>query len=78
MELHLKLMHRLLCCFNEDPNKDYMDILDDMEIINLLIDMKLIEVYSEFYLNLNKSTSKLFINVTSKGQIFISEFNNQS
>ncbi|MDJ1110191.1 hypothetical protein QNJ28_08835 [Macrococcus caseolyticus] len=74
MNLHMKLIHRLLCYFHENPNKNYFGIIDDMEIVNLLIDMKFIEVFIHTYLVDEKNFTGIFIKVTPKGLMFINSY----
>lgn len=68
------LLHRLLSCFYENPEKAYKDIMDDMEILNILIDMKFIEIYSNTYLVNGKYSHNVFIKVTPKGIMFIKSY----
>ena len=76
MNLHLLLLHRLFCYFYENPNKDYFGILEDMEIINLLIDVKLIELIAHVYICKEDNLMSIYIKVTPKGLIFINSYNN--
>ncbi|MDJ1087925.1 hypothetical protein [Macrococcoides caseolyticum] len=76
MELHMILIHRLLCIFSQNPDKDYTADLDGMDIINILIDMKLIHLFLKIYTSDREYDQKLFINVTPKGFLFIKSFNN--
>lgn len=75
MELHMILIHRLLCIFYQNPDKDYTETLDDLEIINLLIEMKLIKISLKIYISESEYDQKLFIIVTPKGLLFIKSFN---
>lgn len=74
MNLHMELMHRLLFCFYENPNKNYFGILDDMEIVNILVDMKLVEIFMHTLINSERKSSSLFIKVTPKGLLFIKSY----
>lgn len=75
MDLHITLIHRLLCIFYQNPDKDYSEALDDMDIVNLLIDMKLIKISLQIYISESEYDQKLFIIVTQKGLLFIKSFN---
>ncbi|PKE39177.1 hypothetical protein [Macrococcoides caseolyticum] len=76
MDLHMILIHRLLCIFCQNPYKDYTEFLDNMDIINILIDMKLIQLSLKIYISEREYDQKLFIKVTPKGLLFIKSFNN--
>lgn len=75
MDLHITLIHRLLCIFYQNPDKDYSEALDDMDIVNLLIDMKLIQISLQIYISESEYDQKLFVIVTQKGLLFIKSFN---
>lgn len=75
MEHHMALLHRLLSFFYENPDNNYKDITGDTEVLSILIDMKLIEVYSNAYIMNGKYSHSVFIKVTTKGITFIKSFN---
>lgn len=75
MESQMILLHRLLTYLQINSTKNYTRIIDNMEIINILIEMKLIEIYGKIYINKGIYTQKLFIDITSKGQIFVNSYN---
>ncbi|MCO4097220.1 hypothetical protein KFX46_09380 [Macrococcus canis] len=75
MDLHMTLLHRLLCIFCQNPDKDFAEVLDDMDVINLLIDMKLIQLSLKIFISESEYDQKLFIIVTPKGLLFIKSYN---
>lgn len=75
MNLHIILIHRSRCYFYENPNRDYFELFEDMEIINLLIDMKLLEVITQMYIYNGKNNMNMYIKVTAKDLTFIKSYN---
>lgn len=56
-----------------ENNINYYKELIDWEQINLLVEMRMIEIFLDYYIH-QKEFNQMYIKLTNKGEFFLSEF----
>lgn len=75
MELYLYNIYRLLVSFNKHKDVDFHNVFKDYEIINLLLDMNLIYLKLNIFMDQSTFQKALYIKLTRKGELYIESFN---
>lgn len=77
MDLQMNLIFSLLLCFHKNRDTNYFGALDDFDVIFMMVDMKLIEIFNNGYFDKGYYNNEMFIKVTPKGMLFIKSYSEE-
>ncbi|WP_414055293.1 hypothetical protein [Macrococcus equi] len=77
MDFELEQIHNVLVTIQEHPDADYYGYFKDDDIIYILLEMGLVEFKFNVLLDKRIFEPHLLIEVTKKGRLFMTAYNNQ-